>query len=57
MFYNCNNLKILDLTSLNENDNFDIDWLIKENKKFDTIYVEENCKDKLKKYKLNIKTY
>ena len=57
MFYSCNNLKILDLTSLNENDNFDIDWLIKENKKFDTIYVEENCKNKKKKYKLNIKTY
>ena len=58
IFFGCDKLKILDLTSLDKNDNFDIKWLLRENPKFETIYVKKQCKDRIKNFPTNnIKSY
>ena len=54
IFFCCEKFSILDLTFLEENDEFDVEWMMKLNKNLKTIIVKKELKDKFKKCKLKV---
>ena len=54
-FFGCTNLKTLDLSSLDTNDDIDIERFIKKIDNLELIIAKKECKDKFEKYSLNVK--
>ena len=54
IFFECRNLKGLDLTSIDENDNFNFKKLLEQTKRNEIIMVKKQLANKFKNLKLNV---